>query len=149
MVCCGRGRGAALVTGAAKPTYVTISYPPGLAWTGTSFQLLQSQTFPDGSTATPSGLDMPPPENGEPGAGDPSGRSSATVSLATPATKMSPSLARATPKGFDTPMFVNSCARFGSPPGYCVTLSPWQLAIQMLPWSSATVPWGNEIPPWV
>jgi hypothetical protein len=25
MVCCGRGRGAALVTGAATPTYATIS----------------------------------------------------------------------------------------------------------------------------
>ena len=42
------------------------------------------------STATPKAWDKPPPENGEPGAGDPSGRSSATLSLATPATKMLP-----------------------------------------------------------
>src|ERR1700730_14863300 len=101
------------------------------------------------SAATTKGWDNPPPAEGEPGAGEPSGRSSATVSLATPATKMSPLLARATPKGFDTPMPVSCCALFGSPDGYCVTLSFWQLAIQMLPPSSETRPWGNAIPPWV
>jgi hypothetical protein len=79
----------------------------------------------------------------------------ATELLALPVTKTSPSPLTAAPKGRSNPTALPAVigpspkltALAGSPPSSLVTLSLPQLASQMFPPWSATVPCGQLIPP--
>lgn len=91
-----------------------------------------THTLPRLSTAIPSGAEMPPPLNGDPASGVPSGASAATVSLLFPVIQAFPPASIAIPKGALTPIPVKFVL-VGIPLGNCVTLSLPQFAIQMFP----------------
>src|SRR5262249_27674436 len=111
-----------------------------------------SAAFPTGRASTV----RPSKVLGSVAISSPAGERTETVLLKLSVTHTRPARSVATPNGFIFGSFGGGVGppamlipRVVSPPGYFVTVSLPQLAIQMLPWRSETVPCGHEMLPLV